>query len=305
MAHIAGVQQYSLQPFALGGSVYWMPKYELNLFLKYNKQYRTTYQFTVPPIWLQVAKSLLVTDHFDSVEVAVTGAAPMGPQMQEEASAKIGRGQTFIGQTWGTTETCGSITAQRWDQTDRTGSVGSLIANMRARIVDDDDRDVQPGEPGEVLLNGPGLTRGYHNNPEANKGAFLDGWYRTGDIGLCKDDKIYIVDRKKELIKYKGLQVAPAELEDLLNSHPKIADAAVIGVDSEKHGTEVPRAYVVAGPEAPTAEEVAVYVRENLAQHKQLRGGVVFVPEIPKSPSGKILRKDLRVRAAQELKAKL
>ena len=255
----------------------------------------------MPPIWLDIAKSPLVTDQFDTLEVAQTGAAPMGPELQAAVSAKLGRGKTFIGQTWGTTETCGSITGQSWEVSDQTGSVGSLIANMRARIMDDDDQDVKVEDPGEVVLKGPTVTKGYHDNPEATRGAFLDGWYRTGDVGLWRDGKIYIVDRKKELIKYKGMQVAPAELEALLISHPKVHDVGVIGVYTKELETELPRAYIVpkAG-DVPSEEELKKFVKNNLASHKQLRGGVVFVSEIPKTASGKILRKELRRRAAEE-----
>lgn len=146
---------------------------------------------------------------------------------------------------------------------------------------------------------------GYHNRPQANKSSFLNGFYRTGDIGVWRNGRIYIVDRRKELIKYKGLQVAPAELEALLISHPKIDDAAVIGVWDGSQATEVPRAYVVVKPEINLkAREVVEFVAKNLSNHKRLRGGVVFVKEIAKSPSGKILRKELRQQVATEEAAK-
>ena len=172
-------------------------------------------------------------------------------------------------------------------------------------------------QPGEILIKGPMVFRSYHNNPTATASSFHPGpggWFKTGDIGLMKPDgKLYIVDRKKELIKYKGLQVAPAELEALLLSHPQIQDAAVIGVpfeDKESLGTvdkgteelgdEVPRAYIVADKNKVGEEVVKEWVKKNAASYKQLRGGVVFVDAIPKSPAGKILRKDLRERARKE-----
>jgi acyl-CoA synthetase (AMP-forming)/AMP-acid ligase II len=171
-------------------------------------------------------------------------------------------------------------------------------------MVDEDNNDVQPGQEGELWLQGPVIFRGYHNNPTADKDSFENGWYKTGDVGVFKNGLFYIVDRRKELIKYKGMQVAPAELEALLISHEDILDAAVIGVDGE--GTEVPRAYVVADPKKISEQQIKDFVKKNVAQYKQLRGGVVFLPEIPKSPSGKILRKDLRVLAKKEApKAKL
>lgn len=192
--------------------------------------------------------------------------------------------------------------------------------------MDDDDKDVPVGQPGEVIVKAPIVTKGYHKNPEANREAFIDGWFRTGDIALFKDGMFYIVDRKKvrfvranpnlrdakavrsantpqELIKYKGLQVAPAELEALLLSHPLILDAAVIGVEAEE--TEVPRAYVVADRQMMPPEKTEAFVGANVADYKRLRGGVVYLDAIPKSPSGKILRKDLREMARREGRARL
>jgi acyl-CoA synthetase (AMP-forming)/AMP-acid ligase II len=140
---------------------------------------------------------------------------------------------------------------------------------------------------------------GYRNNPEATRNSFLDGFYRTGDIGIWKDGLIYVVDRLKELIKYKGLQVAPAELEALLISHPKISDAAVIGIPDVAAG-EVPRAFLVKTVGANVdAQEIVKFVKENASDHKRLRGWVKFVDEIPKSASGKILRKELRQMNAE------
>jgi acyl-CoA synthetase (AMP-forming)/AMP-acid ligase II len=140
---------------------------------------------------------------------------------------------------------------------------------------------------------------GYRNNPEATRNSFLDGFYRTGDIGIWKDGLIYVVDRLKELIKYKGLQVAPAELEALLISHPKISDAAVIGIPDVAAG-EVPRAFLVKKVGANVdAQEIVKFVKENASDHKRLRGWVKFVDEIPKSASGKILRKELRQMNAE------
>ncbi|KAF2164654.1 hypothetical protein M409DRAFT_25048 [Zasmidium cellare ATCC 36951] len=310
MAHIDGIQQYSINPFYMGGTTYWMPKYDFDKFIECSRKYQTTYQFSVPPIWLQVAKSDKVTGHFDNLEIACSGAAPMGLELAKEVSNKLGRGKIFMTQTWGTTETDGSITATDWETRDETGAVGGILPNVKLRIVDDDNKDMPSGEVGEVLVSGPIVCQGYHNNPSANAAAFLEEFYRTGDVGYIKNGLVYLVDRKKELIKYKGLQVAPAELEDLLMSHSKIADAAVIGVQSERLGTEVPKAFVVASQSkdgtSVSAKEVLDFVKANLSSHKQLRGGVEFVDEIPKSASGKILRKELRTRPyVEEEKAKL
>ncbi|KAA8635569.1 hypothetical protein SMACR_09294 [Sordaria macrospora] len=297
-AHIAGVQGYFVNSFYLGGTLYWMPRFDFVKFLEYNKKYKITTFFSVPPIYLAIAKSPLVTDQFDSLETAVTGAAPMGKELQLAAQKKLGKGKAQLSQTWGLSETTGSMTAMPRGIDDETGSVSMLVMNGQARIVDDDGKDVEPGQAGELWVRGPNVTKGYYKNDGANKEAFVDGWFCTGDIGLFKDGKFYIVDRKKELIKYKALQVAPAELEALLVSHPRIADAAVIGVEGE--GTEVPRAYVVAGDANLKAEEIMDWVASKVANHKKLRGGVVFIDAIPKSPSGKILRKDLRELAKRQ-----
>lgn len=300
MAHVAGIAWYSLNPFYMGGTTYWMQKYDFDSFIEYQRRYRPTVQMSVPPIWLQVAKSPKVTDHFDNCRVACTGAAPMGGELAREIGRKLGKGKTWVSQFYGTTETCGSITGADWEFLDETFSVGAIFPNVRLRLVNENLRDVEPGQPGEVLVNGPIVCQGYHNRPEANQSSFVGGFYRTGDVGIYKDGLVYIVDRLKELIKYKGLQVAPAELEALLISHPKINDAAVIGIRNEEAG-EVPRAYVVAKPGAQVqGEEIIDFVRENLSSHKQLRGGVVFIDEVPKSASGKILRKDIRQWAVNE-----
>jgi 4-coumarate--CoA ligase len=303
-AHIAGIQGYLINPFYMGGPVYWMPRFSFPEFLAYNKKYAITYFFTVPPIYLLIAKSPEVTDQFRSLEVAISGAAPLGKDLQHAASAKLGP-NCFISQTWGLSETTGSTTIMPFDMTDDTGSVSPLMPNMLARIVDDDGKDVEVGKPGEVLVKGPVVCKGYHKNAEADAESFTGNWFHTGDIAEFRNGLFYIVDRKKELIKYKGIQVAPAELEALLLSHPDILDAAVIGVETEDGYDEVPRAYVVADQKKISGQQIAEFVKGNVASHKQLRGGVVFLDAIPKSPSGKILRKDLRVLAKREKGAKL
>ncbi|KAF2762492.1 acetyl-CoA synthetase-like protein [Pseudovirgaria hyperparasitica] len=305
IAHIAGIQGYFINPFYMNGTTYWMSKFSFPEFLEYNKKYRITFFFTVPPIYLLIAKSPLVKDHFDTLEHAVSGAAPLGKELQYAASAKLGKGKTFVSQTWGLSETTGSITAMPYGLNDDTGSVSSLVPNCYARVVDETEKDVPVGERGELWVKGPVVTKGYYSNADANADAYTDGWFRTGDIGYFANGLFYCVDRMKELIKYKGLQVAPAELEALLLTHPLIADAAVIGITTEDGTNELPRAYVVADNSAISEMDIKDWVATKVAGHKQLRGGVVFVDVIPKSPSGKILRKDLRALAKRVDGAKL
>ncbi|KAM7218320.1 putative 4-coumarate--CoA ligase [Rhypophila decipiens] len=314
-AHIAGIQGYFINQFYLGGTTYWMTRFDFPQFLEYSKKYQMTQFFSVPPIFLAIAKSPMVTDHFDSVDFAISGAAPMGKDLQTAARQKLGRGKASLSQTWGLSETTGSITAMSRDWVDKnggddlTGSVSFLIANAEARIVDEAGKDVEPGERGEIWVRGPNVVTGYWENEEVDRASFCEDelggekWFMTGDVALWRKDTgmFYIVDRKKELIKYKGNQVAPAELEALLVTDERILDAAVIGVDDLGEGTEVPRAYVVpVDPRAVTPAEIVEWVAGQVSNHKRLRGGVVFMEAIPKSPSGKILRKDLRELAKKE-----
>jgi acyl-CoA synthetase (AMP-forming)/AMP-acid ligase II len=194
------------------------------------------------------------------------------------------------------------------------GSIGILLPNLEARLVTDENGEVdaEEGQPGELWLRGPSVMKGYLNNKAATEAAITpDGWFKTGDIATRDAEGFYyIVDRRKELIKYKGFQVPPAELESVLLTHPDIADAAVIGVNSATQATELPRAYVVhAKPNAISLEQnksafcrnIERWIQEKVAKHKYLRGGVIVVDIIPKSAAGKILRRELRERAKQEL----
>jgi acyl-CoA synthetase (AMP-forming)/AMP-acid ligase II len=301
-ANIAGIDMYCTNPVYMGGSTIWMQNYEYKSFIEYHRQFRPAYQYTVPPIWLRIAKDDNVTDHFDGLQVAVTGSAPIGTSTVKEIRKKLGKGKAVVAQTWGITEATGVITAMDWG--DPNWSVGDLVPNMRLRIVDENGEDISDSSPGEMLIGGPLIAPGYHNKPEITRDSFKGGWFLTGDIGMAEESRHYIVDRKKELIKYKGMQVAPAELEALLTSHERIADAAVIGIWQEDLETEVPRAYIVRKGQIG-ASEIIEFVKNELAPYKQLRGGVEFLEEIPKSASGKILRKELRDKAKETPVVKL
>jgi 4-coumarate--CoA ligase len=291
-AHIAGVAGYFVAPVYGGVECYWMHKYEWRKFIEYNRQHKITAFFSVPAIWARIAKSPDVTDHFDSLEGGAGGAAPMDADL---CNAVGKRANIQMVGTYGMSETTGSVCTLPRGMFDDTGSVGIAHPSNIFRLVDDDGNDVPEGEPGELWVKGPNVTKGYYKNPEATKAAFVDGWYCTGDILQQRNGLWYVTDRKKELIKFRGIQVAPAEIEGLLISHPKIEDAAVIGVPGEN--TEVPRAYVVG---EISEEEVIEFVKSKLAPYKQLRGGVRSVKEIPRSAVGKILRRDLRELAKKE-----
>ena len=191
-----------------------------------------------------------------------------------------------------------------WDKT--IGSVGTLLPNQTAKYIDEEGKEVEAGQTGELWIKGPNVFKGYLNNPEGTRNALTeDGYFKTGDVGhQDKDGNFYITDRVKELIKYKGFQVPPAELEGLLIAHPAVSDVAVVGVYDKAQATEVPRAYVVLKENVQrregTEREIVKWLAERVAGHKRLRGGMRFVDEVPKSASGKILRRVLKERANEE-----
>ena len=177
-------------------------------------------------------------------------------------------------------------------------------------MIDDDGKDISGYDTrGEICLRGPCVIPGYFENEPANASSFTpDGWFKTGDVAYCdgRTRKWYIVDRKKELLKVRGFQVAPLEIEGVLLNHPGIGDAAVIGVDLARDGSELPRAYVVRRPglgDEMTEEDVRRYASQKLAKYKNLDGGVRFVDAIPKNATGKTLKRVLKDEAEAEIRA--
>ncbi|KAI1865627.1 hypothetical protein JX265_007950 [Neoarthrinium moseri] len=295
--HISAVQGYFVNPFFDGGIVYWMPTFDFGDFLKYNLQLRITTFFSVPKIYSALARHPAVTDQLANLRIAYSGAAPLSRDAIESTKfGGHGDERTLLSETWGSSETTGAVTHMPPNRRDTSGSVGVILPNMVMRLVDEHNNDVPAGEVGEALLKGPIITKGYYCNPEANQVAFTeDGWLRTGDIIKIKGDLLYVVGRRKEIIKYQGYQVPPAELEALLCTHPAIVDAAVIGILAEE--TELPRALVVLKPHIRLGEisedEVVDFISQRVSEHKQLRGGVRFVESIPRLLSGKIWRAKL------------
>lgn len=189
------------------------------------------------------------------------------------------------------------------------GSIGILSPNIECKIVNEQGKELGDDEEGEFLFRGPSIMKGYFNNDKANAETFTsDGWMRTGDVGKfdTKSGEFFILDRIKELIKYKGFQVAPAELEAILMGLDIVADCCVVGLYDESQATEIPRAYVVIQPTVEANEKTAklidAYVTKNVTNYKKLRGGVKFVSQIPKSPSGKILRRQVKDWLKEEQK---
>ncbi|KAF2431871.1 4-coumarate-CoA ligase [Tothia fuscella] len=310
-AHIAGVTGYLIGPAFSGGTVFWMKKYNWPDFMRLNRANKITAVYTVPSIYLRIAKDPAVTDHFKTLYYASAGAAPMPGSLQRAAAKKIGTGDTKVGQAYGLSETTGAVTAMPVGEKDDTGSISPVLPNTEVRIVDENDVDVEPGTPGELIVRGPIVTQGYFRNEKATKGAFRKGWFATGDVAIDRGGKFYIVDRIKELIKYQGLQIAPAEIEAIIDSHPSVLESAVVGIPDDKNddghkaemaASEIPRAYVIPIKGAKISEEeIKEHVKATLAPYKQLRGGVVFVDELPKNGLNKLLRRELRDRAIKEI----
>jgi acyl-CoA synthetase (AMP-forming)/AMP-acid ligase II len=242
---------------------------------------------------LALATAPAVDDHdLSSLRRGICGAAPLNVEVTERAEKRLG---CLIRQGYGMTEASPGThqVADADFAATPAGSVGRLVAGTEARIVDPaSGEDVPDGEPGELWVRGPQVMAGYLDDPGATAATLVDGWLRTGDLARVDPDGVFwIVDRLKELIKYKGYQVAPAELEALLLTHPDVTDAAVIGVPHAEGG-EAPKAFVVTA--RPTgADALMAWVAERVAPYKKVRA-VEFVDAIPKSPSGKILRRQLR-----------
>jgi acyl-CoA synthetase (AMP-forming)/AMP-acid ligase II len=275
---------------AAGATVVTLARFDLADFLRVIQDHRATVTLVVPPIALALAGHPMV-DGYDlsSLRLVGVGAAPLGADPEQRCAERLG---CDVSQGFGMTEAAALITAGPLGRPHR-GSAGRLVPGTEARIVDPDRHtDLAPGRTGELWIRGPQLMRGYRNDPAATARTIdADGWLHTGD--LCyfdQDGYLYVVDRLKELIKCKGYQVAPAELEHLLQTHPAVADAAVVPRPDPEAG-EVPVAYVVLrGP--ATAEELLAYVAERVAPYKRLRA-VRITESVPRSPAGKLLRRTL------------
>jgi len=295
MYHVYG-QTYFVATFPQQGTpVYVMPSFDLVKMLSHIQTFKVTHLATVPPILVAMAKNPIVKK-FDlsSVEYLGCGAAPLPPEATMEAEKAFPRPDTFVRQGWGMTEvTC---TCLAWDGSSRvrSSSVGEVMPNCGAKLMSvDGTREItEANTRGELWVTGPTLMRGYWQNPQATAETIVvdrDGtrWLKTGDIAYVESYQpgglFHIVDRIKELIKVKGNQVAPAELEALLLERTDIADVGVVGVTID--GEEVPRAYVVRSQGArPSESDIIQWVESRVARHKRLKGGVAFTDAIPKNP---------------------
>ncbi|MCG8925613.1 AMP-binding protein [Lentzea sp. CC55] len=295
--HIYGMQVLMNNGLYIGGVVVTLPRFELPEFLRVIAEHRTDRVYIAPPVAVALAKHPIV-DNYDlsPMKLLFSGAAPLDEDLADAVKKRIG---CKISQGYGMTEMSPVSHAIPDGREDISiGTVGVIIPNLECRLVDPaTGQDVGAGERGELWCKGPNIMKGYLNNPEATAATIDDeGWLHTGDVAVIDDDGIVsIVDRVKELIKYKGYQVPPAELEAVLLTHEEIADAAVIGV-RDADGEEIPKAFVVRQEDSTLdADAVMAFVASQVAPHKKVRV-VEFIEAIPKSAAGKILRKDLRAR---------
>jgi acyl-CoA synthetase (AMP-forming)/AMP-acid ligase II len=291
MFHIYGFTIVTLCGLARGGKLVTVPRFEPESFLHALSAYRVNRLSVVPPVMQFLAGHPLV-ERFDltALESVGCGAAPLGSALERKAAERL---RCPIFQGFGMTESSGCVSVSNPDKM-RSGSSGQLLPGTQARLVDPVTGDDAPdGEPGELWFRGPQAFKGYLNQPAATAATITeDGWVRTGDIAcIDRDGYLFIVDRLKELIKVKGFQVAPAELEALLLTHPAVADVTVIGRADERAG-EVPVAYVVPRGEFD-ADAVKAWTAARVVAYKQL-ADVIACEAIPRSPSGKMLRRVVR-----------
>ncbi len=294
--HIYGMTVLMNLYLAVGAVQVTLPRFELETALRLIDAHRVRQLFVAPPVVLALAKHPMVAE-FDlsSLDFVLSGAAPLGGDLAAACAARIGC-QTVQG--YGMTE-MSPVSHFTPPGEGRPGSSGPQAPNTECRLVDPETgADAAPGAEGELWVRGPQVMAGYLNNPAATAATLTpDGWLRTGDVArIDADGCLYIVDRVKELIKVSGFQVAPAELEALLVTHPSVADVAVVGVPDAEAG-EAPKAFVVcAAGCAPGLDELRRFLEGHVAPYKQIRAMAV-VEAIPKSPSGKILRRVLRASA--------
>ncbi|GHB16861.1 MULTISPECIES: 4-coumarate--CoA ligase family protein [Streptomyces] len=302
--HIYGLTALMNVPLRCGATVVVLPRFDLDQFLGAIQEHRITGLYVAPPIVLALAKHPAVgTYDLSSLQYIVSAAAPLDAELAEACSTRLG--VPPVRQAYGMTELSPGTHVVPLDaENPPPGAVGKLLPGTEMRIasIEDPGTDLGIDTDGEILIRGPQVMKGYLGRPDATAGMIdSDGWVHTGDVGrVDADGWLFVVDRVKELIKYKGYQVAPAELEALLLTHESVADAAVIGV-LDADGNEIPKAYLVRGPAAQdlTAEDVMAYVAERVAPYKKVRRAE-FIEAVPRAASGKILRRELRDREKKQ-----
>jgi long-chain acyl-CoA synthetase len=293
--HIYALNLLMTGAISLGATQVAMARFDMVDYCTLVERHRATVCFIVPPIVLGLAMSPEVDKHdFSSVRFFFTGAAPLAPDPARRMIQRIGKP---LIQGYGLTETSPVTHANPFEAT-VLESIGPVVPGTEDKIVDLETgtKTLRDGEVGEICVRGPQVMRGYWNKPQDTADVIRDGWFHTGDVGR-RDDKgyVFIVDRKKEFIKYKGFGVGPAEVEAVLCEHPAVADAGVIGKPNEEAG-EIPKAFVQLRPNArATADELIAFVKERISDYKRVRE-IEFIEKVPRTASGKILRRELAER---------
>ncbi|XP_074115744.1 putative 4-coumarate--CoA ligase 1 [Cotesia typhae] len=296
--HIYGMNGLMLPRMCTGAKLITLPSFTPDTYINVLSKNKCTLIFSVPPIVLFFGVHPAVkAEYFKNVRAIFSGAAPL-------AGSDVGRvyekfnlipDQLRILQGYGLTESS-PVSFLEMSNT-KFSSIGHPVNKCKVRLVDSiTGKDVvTPGQTGEIWIKGPHVMKGYFKNEKATEETLQDGWLKTGDIAYCDEDfAFFITDRLKELIKVKGFQVPPAELEAVLRTHPAVTDAAVVGVADPRSG-EVPKAFVVLKPnQSASTEDIQNFVKGKVSEYKELRGGVSFMKEIPRNASGKILRMHLK-----------
>ncbi|XP_055543054.1 luciferin 4-monooxygenase-like [Wyeomyia smithii] len=272
-----------------------LPKFDAQLFLESIQKYRVNLMSVVPPLMVFLAKHPMV-DNYDlsSLMTLFCGAAPLSKEIEDQVRERLGI--AFVRQGYGMTETTYVMLMQSGFE-NKPGCVGKIRMGQWVKVIDPESGNILgPNQQGELCFKGSLIMKGYVGKESAID---AEGWLHTGDIGYYDEDEdFFIVDRIKELIKYKGFQVAPAELEAILLKHPGVKDAAVIGIPNERVG-ELTTAFVVKETdEKVTEKDIIKFVAERVSHQKQLHGGVRFIAQVPRTASGKILRRKLRYAAS-------
>ncbi|XP_055327154.1 uncharacterized protein LOC129580588 isoform X2 [Sitodiplosis mosellana] len=299
--HIYGFTVLMISKLALGAKIVTLPEFKPNTFLDSIRNHKATLLHVVPPILIYLGQHDGVNPKdLECVRAVMSGAAPLGALDVEQFFQKAPN--TNIVQGYGLTETSPAALLNMPGNS-KYASVGVPASATRCKIVAVNDSTgvgLQANQTGELWVKGPQNMIGYLNNKKATDEMLVDGWIRTGDIAYYDDDGFfYITDRLKELIKVKGFQVAPAELEEILRSHPEITDAAVVGVTHAKTG-EAPRAFVIKRPDSKITEnDIQKFMSQKVADYKQLHGGIQFLETIPKNATGKIMRREIKLKYCQ------
>ncbi|KAG8526575.1 uncharacterized protein KY384_008776 [Bacidia gigantensis] len=287
MFHTFAAPLSHLAPLREGHATYVMPRFSMSQFVDAVERFKINEIMVVPPMIVNFVSSTSPKAYLKNVRFVWCGGAPLDGAIMKKMYRLLAP-NACIAQVYGMTEAGWISTSNFFPERDDSGSVGKLLPNVEAKLINSRGIFVQEaGKRGEICVRGPRLMNGYLGNAKASADSFIDGWLKTGDVGTVdKYGKIFIVDRQKAM---RGWQVSPAELEGILRCHPQVADAAVIGVQHDN--SEAPKALIVRNTESLTEEDVKAYIAALLVRYKHLDGGVSFVESIPKSPSGKILRK--------------